>query len=318
MAETRDFLLEIGTEEMPSAPLMNASRQLGDLVARGLDAAGLAHGEVRVISSPRRLAALVSDVAVATDEVHEVRRGPKAAIAFDGSGQPTKAAAGFARKCGVDPSDLVRRVDADGSEYVFAERSIPSRDAVSILSPLSAEVIGGLQWPNYRSQRWGSEHATFVRPIRWICSLLGSEVVPVAYADVTSSNTTRGHRVLAPGEHVVSSASDYEATLERAFVLSAERRAEAIRDGIAKIEADRGGARVDTPKRIFDEVVNLCEWPTVLVGTFDEAFLAVPHEIICESMLSNQRPRPDRRRTGLPSTGILSTTQKWCWADRSR
>lgn len=292
MAETRDFLLEIGTEEMPSAPLMNASRQLGDLVARGLDAAGLAHGEVRVISSPRRLAALVSDVAVATDEVHEVRRGPKAAIAFDGSGQPTKAAAGFARKCGVDPSDLVRRVDADGSEYVFAERSIPSRDAVSILSPLSAEVIGGLQWPNYRSQRWGSEHATFVRPIRWICSLLGSEVVPVAYADVTSSNTTRGHRVLAPGEHVVSSASDYEATLERAFVLSAERRAEAIRDGIAKIEADRGGARVDTPKRIFDEVVNLCEWPTVLVGTFDEAFLAVPHEIICESMLSNQRYFP--------------------------
>ena len=136
MAETRDFLLEIGTEEMPSAPLMNASRQLGDLVARGLDAAGLAHGEVRVISSPRRLAALVSDVAVATDEVHEVRRGPKAAIAFDGSGQPTKAAAGFARKCGVDPSDLVRRVDADGSEYVFAERSIPSRDAVSILSLL--------------------------------------------------------------------------------------------------------------------------------------------------------------------------------------
>ncbi|WP_417229682.1 glycine--tRNA ligase subunit beta [Thermophilibacter sp.] len=292
MAQTRDFLLEIGTEEMPSAPLMNAAQQLGGLVAKGLDAAGLAHGEVRVVSTPRRLAALVFDVAVATDEIHEVKRGPKAAIAFDADGQPTKAALGFARKCGADASELVRRVDADGSEYVFAERSVPSEPAEPILSRLSAEVIGGLQWPNYRSQRWGSEHATFVRPIRWICALLGTDVVPVTYADVTSGNTTRGHRVLAPGEHVVSSPADYEATLERAFVLSADRRAEVIRAGIAKIEAERGGARVDTPKRIFDEVVNLCEWPTVLVGTFDESFLEVPHEIICESMLSNQRYFP--------------------------
>lgn len=292
MADTRDFLLEIGTEEMPSAPLMNAAQQLGGLVAKGLDAAGLAHGEVRVISTPRRLAALVSDVAVATDEIHEVKRGPKAAIAFDEAGQPTKAALGFARKCGADAADLVRRVDADGSEYVFAERSVPSEPAAPILSALSAEVIGSLQWPNYRSQRWGSEHATFVRPIRWICALLGTDVVPVAYADVTSGNTTRGHRVLAPGEHTVASPADYEATLERAFVLSAERRAEAIRAGIARIEAERGGAHVDTPKRIFDEVVNLCEWPTVLVGTFDEVFLEVPHEIICESMLSNQRYFP--------------------------
>ena len=292
MAETRDFLLEIGCEEMPSAPLMNAAQQLGGLVAKGLDAAGLSHGEVRVISTPRRLAALVADVAVATDEIHEVRRGPKAAIAFDESGAPTKAALGFARKCGADAADLVRRVDADGSEYVFAERSVPSRPAAPLLSTLSADVIGGLQWPNYRSQRWGSEHATFVRPIRWICALLGTDVVPVTYADVTSSNTTRGHRVLAPGEHVVASPADYEATLERAFVLSAERRAEAIRAGIAQIEAERGGAHVDTPKRIFDEVVNLCEWPTVVVGTFDEEFLSVPHEIICESMLSNQRYFP--------------------------
>ena len=292
MAETRDFLLEIGTEEMPSAPLMNAAGQLGGLVAKGLDAAGLAHGEVRVISTPRRLAALVADVAVATDEIREVKRGPKAAIAFDDSGAPTKAALGFARKCGAEAADLVRRADADGNEYVFAERNVPSEPAAPILSRLSAEVIGGLQWPNYRSQRWGSEHATFVRPIRWICALLGTDVVPVSYADVTSSNVTRGHRVLAPGEHLVASPADYEATLERAFVLSSERRAEAIRSGIAKIEAERGGARVDTPRRIFDEVVNLCEWPTVLVGTFDEAFLEVPHEIICESMLSNQRYFP--------------------------
>ncbi len=292
MAETRDFLLEIGTEEMPSAPLMNAAGQLGRLVAKGLDEAGLAHGEVRVISSPRRLAALVAGVPGQTDEVHEVRRGPAASIAFDDAGAPTKAAQGFARKCGVAADELVRRVDADGREYVFAERSVPAAPALPILSELSERVIGSLEWPNYRSQRWGCEHQTFVRPIRWICALLGGEVVPVRYADVTSSNVTRGHRVLSPGDHVVDDASRYEEVLEAAHVLSAERRAERIRAGIAEVEAARGGAHVDTPKRIFDEVVNLCEWPTVLVGTFDEEFLRVPHEIICESMLSNQRYFP--------------------------
>lgn len=292
MADTLDFLLEIGTEEMPSAPLINASKQLPKLVVKMLDEAGLAHGDVRVVSSPRRLAAIVSDVACATEAVHEVKRGPKAQIAFDADGNPTKAAAGFARKCGIDASELTRKVDEDGNEYVFAERNVPSEPAMPILSALGHDVIAAIEWPNYRSQRWGSEHETFVRPIRWICALLGSEVVPVTYADVTSGNTTRGHRVLAPGEHVVAEPAAYEQVLKDSYVLGAEAREAAIREGIAAIEAERPGSHVDTPARIFDEVVNLCEWPTVLVGTFDEEFLRVPQEIICESMLSNQRYFP--------------------------
>lgn len=292
MAQTKDFLLEIGCEEMPSAPLINASKQLPKLVEKALDAAGLAHGEIRVISSPRRLAALVADVAVETEAIHEVMRGPKTQIAFDAEGNPTKAAQGFARKCGIDASELDRRVAEDGNEYVFAEKSVPSAPAMPILSALGHDVIASIEWPNYRSQRWGSEHETFVRPIRWICCLLGSEVVPVTYADVKSANTTRGHRVLAPGEHVVAEPAAYEKVLEDCHVLSAERREAVICEGIAKIEAERPGSRVDTPKRTFDEVVNLCEWPTVLVGTFDEEFLKVPQEIICESMLSNQRYFP--------------------------
>jgi len=292
MADTRDFLLEIGCEEMPSAPLMKAQEQLGKLVRAGLDEAGLAHGEVRTLSTPRRLAVIVDACAVATDEVHEVVRGPKCAIAFDADGNPTKAAEGFARKNGTTADALARRVEADGNEYVFAEKSIASVDAVTILSALGEKTIGSIQWPNYRSQRWGSEHQTFVRPIRWICALFGTDVVPVSYADVKSGNTTQGHRVLAPGTHEVSEPAAYEATLEAAFVLGERRRAEVIREGIAKIEAERGGAHVDTPKGIFDEVVNLCEWPSLVVGTFDEEFLAVPHEIICESMLQNQRYFP--------------------------
>lgn len=292
MADTRDLLLEIGAEEMPSAPLMNAQGQLGGLVTKGLDALGLAHGEPRTLSTPRRLAVVVPDVATATAEVNEVRRGPAAKIAFDGSGEPTKAALGFARKSGVDASALVRRVDSDGREYVFAERHVAARPALPLLSGLLERTIAGLAWPNYRSQRWGSEHATFVRPIRWIVALFGDEVVPVSYADVTSSNATRGHRVLGPGEHVVPTPADYERVLEEAHVLGERRRAEVIREGVARVERELGGARVDTPRRTFDEVVNLCEWPTVLVGSFDEEFLGVPHEIICDSMLTNQRYFP--------------------------
>lgn len=291
MAGTRDFLFELGVEEMPSAPLNNAVKQLKTLISKGLDDAGLAHGDVRIISSPRRLAALVLDVAEATEEIHSVLRGPSAKIAFDAEGNPTKAAEGFARKNGMTAAELVRREDADGTEYVFAEQNTPSEPAVSILTRVCEDLIPAIQWPNYRSQRWGSEHATFVRPVRWICCLFGEEVVPVSFADVKSGSTTRGHRVLSPGEHVVSSAASYEQVLEAAHVLSAERREEVIRAGIARVE-DEFGVRVDTPTKIFDEVVNLCEWPTVLVGHFDEEFLAVPSEIICESMLSNQRYFP--------------------------
>ena len=291
MAETRSFLFEIGTEEMPSAPLMNAVKQLPKLMCAGLDAAGLAHGEVRVVSSPRRLA-ILSAVATQTEAVHDVKRGPAANIAFDADGNPTKAAEGFARKCGMTAAELVRREDTDGREYVFAEKDIPAAPALPLLSGICHDVIAKLEWPNYRSQRWGSTHDGFVRPIRWICALLGEEVIPVQYADVTSGNTTRGHRILGAGDHVVANPDVYEQVLEGAGVLTEERRREVIAEGIKAIEDQRGGAHVDTPAKVLNEVVNLCEWPSVLVGTFDEVFLNVPHEIICESMLSNQRYFP--------------------------
>lgn len=291
MAETRSFLFEIGTEEMPSAPLMNAVKQLPKLMCAGLDAAGLAHSEVRVVSSPRRLAVL-SAVATQTEAVHDVKRGPAANIAFDADGNPTKAAEGFARKCGMTAAELVRREDTDGREYVFAEKDIPAAPALPLLSGICHDAIAKLEWPNYRSQRWGSTHDGFVRPIRWICALLGEEVIPVQYADVTSGNTTRGHRILGAGDHVVANPDVYEQVLESAGVLTEERRREVIAEGIKAIEDQRGGAHVDTPAKVLNEVVNLCEWPSVLVGTFDEVFLNVPHEIICESMLSNQRYFP--------------------------
>ena len=290
MAEVRDFLFEIGSEEMPSAPLQKAIAQFNKLVVSGLKDSGLSFGEVKILSTPRRLTAYVKDVAEATEEISEVKRGPKAEIAFDAEGKPTKAAEGFARKCGVSADALTRRVDTDGHEYVFAELNIPSVPATKILSELATSWIAALDWP--RSQRWGSFHERYVRPVRWLCVLFGSEIVPVTYADVTSSNTTQGHRVLGPGYHEVATPADYEQVLKNAGVLLQEQRKDVILAGIKEVEAARPGSHVDMPEKVFEEVINLTEWPQVLVGTFDEEFLNVPSEIITESMLSNQRYFP--------------------------
>ena len=283
MAEVRDFLFEIGSEEMPSAPLQKAIAQFNKLVVSGLKDSGLSFGEVKILSTPRRLTAYVKDVAEATEEISEVKRGPKAEIAFDAEGNPTKAAEGFARKCGVNADALTRRVDTDGHEYVFAELNIPSVPATKILSELATSWISALDWP--RSQRWGSFHERYVRPVRWLCVLFGSEIVPVTYADVTSSNTTQGHREVA-------TPADYEQVLKDAGVLLQEQRKDVILAGIKEVEAARPGSHVDMPEKVFEEVINLTEWPQVLVGTFDEEFLNVPSEIITESMLSNQRYFP--------------------------
>lgn len=292
--ETKDFLLEIGSEELPSAPLDAARAQLPKLVAKGLDDAGLSHGEISVISSPRRLAALVKDVASATEATKQVFRGPKAAQAFDGDGNPTQAALGFARSKGVDVGDL-EVVEFKGEMHVSVTVETPAKAATEILGPMAEAVIAQLSWP--RSMRWGSNSARYCRPVRWICCLLGDEVIPVRYANVTSGNTTWGHRVLAPGEHEVESPSAYLGVLEGAYVLDHDARAERIRAQIAELEESLG-LSVDTPAGTFSEVVNLCEWPTVLAGRFDERFLAVPQEIICEAMLQHQRCFPAFERDG--------------------
>ena len=135
MADTKDFLLEIGTEEMPSAPLINASKQLPKLVVKMLDEAGLSHGAVRVVSSPRRLAAIVEGVACATEAVNEVKRGPKAQIAFDADGNPTKAASGFARKCGIDASELTRKVKETFESTVSGASDAALRSKLESMTP---------------------------------------------------------------------------------------------------------------------------------------------------------------------------------------
>lgn len=289
MSTLHTLAFEIGTEEIPAFDLHKATLQLEKLVPAALDEVRIPHGDVAIYTTPRRLIAMVSDVADTTEALDEVFRGPSAKIAFDAEGNPTKAAAGFARGKGVEVEALERR-EENGVEYVFATRSVPARDVAELLPGVLEGVIEGISWP--KSCRWGTTSEYFSRPVRWLVAMLDERVIPVSFAGLTAGNLTRGHRFLAPGPHEVATAADLLNVVEAAHVVTSEQaREQVIRVGVAQAEAQTG-ARAELPEKTLLEVTNLCEQPTVLVGTFDEEFLRVPEEIIVDAMLMHQRYFP--------------------------
>ena len=289
MSDTATLAFEIGTEEIPAFDLKRATEQLAELVPAALDAVRIPHGEVAIYTSPRRLIAIVTDVAARTEALEEVFRGPAAKIAFDEAGNPTKAAIGFARGKGLDVDALERR-DENGTEYVYAVRQVPSQDVAALLPEVLRGVIDGISWP--KSCRWGTTTEMFSRPVRWLVALLDERVIPVEFAGLTAGKLTCGHRFLAPGPHEVAAAADLLPVVEGAFVVPTQEAREAvIRKGVAAIEAATGFT-ADLPAKTLTEVINLSEYPTPMVGTFDEEFLKVPEEIIVDAMLMHQRYFP--------------------------
>lgn len=283
--EKRTLAFEIGTEEIPAFDLAGAVKQLTTMVPSLLDDAAIPHGAVKIFSSPRRLIVIAEEIPEATEEKNEVFKGPSAKIAFNAEGNPTKAAQGFARGKGVDPSSLVVE---DG--YVYARTHTPSVNVASLLSSVLNKIIHGLSWP--RSQRWGVQSEYFTRPVRWIVALFGNEVIDFTFAGLVAGRTTYGHRFLAPGPFEVADADSLVDVVRSASVIPSEaEREQVIREGVAKAEAETGFTAVLHPKTLV-EVINLAEYPTVLVGTFDEEFLKVPEEIIVDAMLVHQRYFP--------------------------
>ena len=285
----RSLAFEIGTEEIPAFDLSAATKQLKKLVPSILDEAGIPFNEVSVYSSPRRLIVLVSGIPEQTEEKNETFKGPKVKIAYDEEGNPTKAALGFARGKGVNAEDLVVK-EVDGEEYIFAQTHTPSVDVQGLLPDVLKSIILGITWP--KSQRWGTVKEHFSRPIRWLVALFGNDVVDFSFAGLTAGRNTYGHRFLAPGPFEVASADDLLEQVRKSYVVPSEDAREAIiREGVKKVEEQTGYTSVLPPKTLL-EVVNLSEYPTVLVGTFDEEFLAVPEEIIVDAMLMHQRYFP--------------------------
>lgn len=296
------LIFEIGTEEIPAFALVDATRQLGDLAAEALDDARIRHGEIRTYSTPRRIVLELADLALESDTLMSRMRGPSADIAFDADGNPTKAAMGFARGHNVEVRDLVRSMDGD-REYVYAIVTERAHDTARLLPDLLAGLITRISWP--RSMRWGSRDERFSRPVRWLMCLWGDKVIPVRYAGLTAGNRTRGHRLLANEEFEVPSSAEYRPVLARAWVIpQASRRIEIIREQIAEHERETGYV-ADVPEHTFVEVVNLVEYPTVLLGHFEEKYLEVPTEIITDAMLEHQRYFPMYTKEGKLTNAFL-------------
>ncbi|MDR0350378.1 MAG: glycine--tRNA ligase subunit beta, partial [Coriobacteriales bacterium] len=229
-------------------------------------------------------------------------RGPAVSIAFDSDGHPTKAAEGFARGKGVAVQDLTRAREGD-TEYLFAQVEQRARRTETLLPQLLAELISALTWP--KTQRWGATEERFIRPVRWLVALWGSHVIPVEFAGLTAGRTSFGHRLIAPDAFEVSDADALASLHTRAWVISSpEMRAAHIRAQIKSIE-EKTGLCAYVPEGIFNEVLNLVEYPTSLVGTFDEEYLKIPPEIIADALLKHQRYFPLRQADGSLSNSFI-------------
>ena len=275
------FLLEIGTEELPADFAGSALAQLQRRVALDLVDAALAPAAIRVDGTPRRLALRLEGLPPRQQDRREERKGPPAQQAFR-EGQPTPAAEGFARRCGVDPAQLEIR-ETDKGPFVLAE--------------LAPGWIWGLQ--GRRFMRWGDGESRFSRPVRWLVALLDGEVVPIVLADcdppLRSDRLSRGHR-LRPDPLPLASADAYTATLAAADVqVERDARASAIRTAISTAAA-AAAAIPDLPQALFEELVDLVESPRLLVGSIDERFLALPPEVLSTVMRAHQRYVPLQRR----------------------
>jgi glycyl-tRNA synthetase beta chain len=297
----RDFLFEIGTEELPPKALLGLELSLVAALGAGLDKAGLAHGELVGFASPRRLAVWVKGLASEQPEQQLRRKGPPVSAAFDAAGQPTRAALAFAESCGTAVSKLERLEEGKGTFLYFAGTRAGAR-AVDLLPALVSAALDALPIP--RRMHWGEGNALFVRPVHWLVMLYGSEVVPATLLETRSGRETRGHRFLAPRPLRLASPERYEPTLrEQGFVLAdfAARRAR-IRSEVTAL-ARRAGGRALISEALLDEVTALTEWPVALAGRFEDRFLELPREVLTATLEDHQRyfPIEDAERRLLPA-----------------
>jgi glycyl-tRNA synthetase beta chain len=282
-----DFLVEIGTEELPPKALLTLQEAFVSALGAGLEKAGLGHGEIKGFATPRRLAVRVLRLASAQPEQHLKRRGPPVSGAFDASGAPTLAALAFAESCGTRVEALERLDEGKGS-FLFFVGARAGKAAAQLLPGIVKAALDALPIP--RRMHWGDGAALFVRPVHWVVMLFGKEVIPATLLDIASGHMTRGHRFHAPRPIRIASPGAYERTLrERGYVLAdfAVRR-ERIRAEVTAAAASLSG-RALIGDALLDEVTALVEWPVVLAGRFEERFLSLPREVLISTLEDHQR-----------------------------
>ena len=283
-----DFLVEIGTEELPPKALQQLSQEFANGVTAGLRAAGLTFGAATTYGAPRRLAIMIKDLQTRTPDQQIINWGPPAKVAFDADGTPTRAAMAFAEKNGLDSTALAGLVEHDGQQDKLCARlTQPGRATADMLGDIINQSLAAL--PIAKPMRWGKSRQEFVRPVQWAVVLFDNTTVTTNILGVTSGNTTRGHRFHSQGDIVVTSPAAYQETLYNAFVIAdfAQRR-DIIRQGVIAAAASAHGTAV-IDDGLLDEVTALNEWPVPLMGKFETHFLDVPAEALISSMAQHQK-----------------------------
>ncbi len=292
----RDFLVEIGTEELPPKSLFTLAQSFAEGIGNGLVAAEVKHGAVEWFATPRRLAVRICDVADHQPDQQVKRQGPAVAAAFDAAGQPTRAALGFAASCGVKLEELQQVEGPKGQvlQYVGVKHGA---ETTALLPGIVTTALNAL--PIARRMRWGANEQEFVRPVHWVAMLFGSSVIETQILGVDAGKHSQGHRFHAPQAIAISSPSKYVETLrEKGHVLvDANQRRESIRDGVNALATGLGGVAVILPA-LLDEVAALVEWPVPLAGRFDARFLTLPPEVLIATMQDHQRYFPVRGTDG--------------------
>ncbi len=283
-----DFLLEIGTEEIPARMIDSARDELARRVTDLLQRERLVEAPaVQSYSTPRRLAVLASGVASAQPDVREQVSGPSIKVAYK-DGVPTPAAEAFARKVSL-PVDALEKITTGKGEYLAATVQKKGRPAAEILAEALPKEIAGIYWA--KSMYWrGKSAERFVRPVRWLVSLLDGEVVPLEFAGIRAGHDTEGHRILSSGALSINKPSEYASTLAKgSVVVTATEREERIRKALDAATRTVPGARWREDKTLLDTVVNLTEFPSVVLGSFDPEFLSLADEVLVTVMRDHQK-----------------------------
>jgi glycyl-tRNA synthetase beta chain len=281
-----DFLLEIGCEEIPARMIDAASQELRERVGALLSRENLSGGELVSFETPRRLALLASGIAGAQRDVVEQITGPSLNVAYK-DGQPTPAAHAFAKKAGVNVAELGKVSTAKG-EYLSARITKKGRTAAEILAEGLPKEISAIYWP--KNMYWLKANERFVRPVRWLIAMLDEQTIPLEFDGIKASNRSRGHRILTDREVTIPRAgSAYVDSLRSAKVLGRAEREHQIRKALDAATRAIPGARWREDKALLDTVVNLTEFPSVILGGFDPQFLMLPEEVLVTVMRDHQK-----------------------------
>jgi glycyl-tRNA synthetase beta chain len=279
-----DFLLEIGCEEIPARMIIDAEQELVWRITRLLGNARLTYGSVSPFATPRRIAVQITGVLTSQPDITEQLSGPSTQIAYK-DGQPTPAAHAFAKKAGVDVASLDKITTPKG-EYLAATVNRKGRDAAEILAETLPKEISALYWP--KNMYWRKRGEVFVRPVRWLVAMLDEQVVPLELFGIPAGKTSRGHRI-AGGPVAISKPSTYVEALRDAKVLGATEREQVIRKALDAATRTIPGARWREDKPLVATVVNLTEFPSAILGSFDPEFLDLPEEVLVTVMRDHQK-----------------------------